>query len=96
MAKERLYFKIEIGCPRMGLEKAYHYSCYNRTELHEFINEQMELLAFEWAKEHYWAYADSFEDEYAFAEVVLSKLNTRIFEVPPKEFYGVNYAVMRV
>lgn len=96
MAKERLYFKIEIGCPRIGLEKAYHYSCYNRTELHEFINEQMELLAFEWAKEHYWAYAESFEDEYAFAEVVFSKLNTRIFEVSPKEFYGVDYTVMRV
>jgi radical SAM superfamily enzyme len=96
MAKERLYFKIEIGCQRIGLEKAYHYSCYNRTELHEFINEQMELLAFEWAKEHYWAYANSFEDEYAFAEVVLSKLNTRIFEVPPKEFYSVDYATMRV
>jgi hypothetical protein len=56
----------------------------------------MELLAFEWAKEHYWAYANSFEDEYAFAEVVLSKLNTRIFEVPPKEFYGADYATMRV
>ena len=56
----------------------------------------MELLAFEWANEHYWAYANSFEDEYAFAEVVLSKLNTRIFEVPPKEFYGVDYATMRV
>jgi hypothetical protein len=96
MAKERLYFKVEIGCSRIGLEKAYHYSCYNRTELHEFINEQMELLAFEWAKEHYWAYANSFEDEYAFAEVVLSKLNTRIFEVPPKEFYGADYATMRV
>ena len=96
MAKERLYFKVEIGCPRIGLEKSYHYSCYNRIELHEFINEQMELLAFEWANEHFWAYANSFENEYVFAEVVLSKLNTRIFEVPPKEFYGVDYATIRV
>lgn len=96
MAKERLYFKIEIEWAREGLAKAYHYSCYNRTELHEFINEQMELLAFEWAREHFWAYAENYDNEYALAEVVLSKLNIRIFEVPPKEFYGVDYATIRV
>ena len=96
MAKERLYFKIEIEWAGEGRAKAYHYSCYTRPELHEFINEQMELLAFEWANELYWVYAKDYEDEYAFAEVVLSKLNTRIFEVPPKEFYGVDYATMRV
>jgi heme O synthase-like polyprenyltransferase len=56
----------------------------------------MELLAFEWARDHFWAYADNYEDEYALAEVVLSKLNTRIFEVPPKEFYDVNYAIMKI
>lgn len=96
MAKERLYFKIEIEWAREGLAKAYHYSCYKRTELHEFINEQMELLAFEWARDHFWAYAEEFKDEYALAEVVMSKLVTRIFEVPPKEFYSVDYATMRV
>jgi hypothetical protein len=96
MAKERLYFKIEIEWAREGLAKAYHYSCYNRTELHEFINEQMELLAFEWARDHFWAYAKEYEDEYVFAEMVMSKLTTRIFAVPPKEFYGVDYATMRV
>ena len=96
MAKERLYFKIEIEWSREGLARAYHYSCYKRTELHEFINEQMELLAFEWARDHFWAYAESYENEYALAEVVLSKLSTRIFEVPPKEFYSVDYATMRV
>lgn len=96
MAKERLYFKIEIEWAREGLAKAYHYSCYNRTELHEFINEQMELLAFEWARDHFWAYAAHYDNECALAEVVLSKLNTRIFEVPPKEFYHVDYATMRV
>ena len=96
MAKERLYFKIEIEWAREGLAKAYHYSCYNRTELHEFINEQMELLAFEWARYHFWASAAHYDNEYALAEVVLSKLITRIFEVPPKEFYHVDYATMRV
>lgn len=96
MAKERLYFKIEIEWAREGLAKAYHYSCYNRTELHEFINEQMELLAFEWARDRFWAYAVHYDNEYALAEVVLSKLTTRIFEVPPKEFYHVDYATMRV
>ena len=96
MAKERLYFKIEIEWAREGLAKAYHYSCYNRTELHEFINEQMELLAFEWARDHFWAYAGNYDNEYALAEVVLSKLNTHIYEVPLAEFYGVDYATMRV
>lgn len=96
MAKERLYFKIEIEWVREGLAKAYHYSCYNRTELHEFINEQMELLAFEWARDHFWAYAAHYDNEYALAEVVLSKLHTRIFEVPPEKFYHVDYATMRV
>lgn len=96
MAKERLYFKIEIEWAREGLVKAYHYSCYNRTELHEFINEQMELLAFEWARDHFWAYAAHYDNEYALAEVVLSKLNTHIFEVPPEKFYHVDYATMRV
>ena len=96
MAKERLYFKIEIEWAREGLAKAYHYSCYNRTELHEVINEQMELLAFEWARDHFWAYTAHYDNEYALAEVVLSKLTTRIFEVPPKEFYHVDYATMRV
>lgn len=96
MAKERLYFKIEIEWAREGLTKAYHYSCYNRTELHEFINEQMELLAFEWARDHFWAYAVHYDNEYALAEVVLSKLHTRIFEVPPEKFYHVDYATIRV
>jgi hypothetical protein len=96
MAKERLYFKIEIEWAREGLAQAYHYSCYNRAELHEFINEQMELLAFEWARDHFWAYAENYENEYALAEVVLSKLNTRIFEVPPEKFYHSDYATMRV
>ena len=96
MAKERLYFKIEIEWAREGLAQAYHYSCYNRTELHEFINEQMELLAFEWARDHFWAYAGNYDNEYALAEVVLSKLNTHIYEVPLAEFYGVDYATMRV
>lgn len=96
MAKERLYFKIEIEWAREGLAQAYHYSCYNRIELHEFINEQMELLAFEWARDHFWAYAGNYDNEYALAEVVLSKLNTRIFEVPPEQFYHVDYATMRV
>ena len=94
MAKERLYFKIEIEWAREGLAQAY--PCYNRTELHEFINEQMELLAFEWARDHFWAYAKEYEDEYVFAEMVMSKLTTHIYEVPPAEFYGVDYAVMRV
>ena len=96
MAKERLYFKIEIEWAREGLARAYHYSCYTRSELHEFINEQMELLAFEWAQDHFWAYAKDYEDEYTLAEMVFNRLTTRIFEVPPKEFYDVNYATMRV
>lgn len=96
MAKQRLYFKVEIEWAKEGIAQAYHYSCYSRPELHEFINEQMELLAFEWARDHFWAYAEHYENEYVLAEVVLSKLSTRIFEVPPKEFYHVDYATMRV
>jgi hypothetical protein len=56
----------------------------------------MELLAFEWARDHFWAYAVHYDNEYALAEVVLSKLHTRIFEVPPEKFYHVDYATMRV
>ena len=96
MSKTRMYFKVEIEWTREGLARAYHYSCYNRTELHEFINEQMEVLAFEWARNHFWAYARDYDNEFVLAETVLSSLVTRIYEVPPAEFYGVDYAVMRV
>lgn len=96
MSKTRLYFKVEIEWAKEDLARAYHYSCYNRTELHEFINEQMELLAFEWARDHFWAYAKDYDNEFSLAETVLSKLTTHIYEVPPAEFYGVDYAVMRV
>lgn len=96
MAKERLYFKVEIEWYEEGFGEVYHYSCYSRSELHEFINGQTELLAFDWAQTHYWAYADLYENEFALAEAVYPKFVTRIYEVPPKEFYSVDYATMRV
>lgn len=96
MAKERLYFKVEIEWSQEGYAKAFHYSCYSRAELHEFINEQTEILAFEWAKDHFWGYAKDYEDEFALFEAVLPKFIHRIYEVPAKEFYGVDYATMRI
>ena len=98
MAKERLYFKIEFWLNGVHdpCAKGYYYSCYNRTELHEFINERMEEFAFQWAKDYFWCYAKDYEDEFALFEAILPKVTTRIFEVPPKEFYDVDYATMRV
>ena len=45
---------------------------------------------------YFWCYAKDYEDEFALFEAILPKVITRIFEVPPKEFYDVNYATMRV
>ena len=44
---ERHYYRIEIYTPKGSNDKTFYYSCVSRSELHEYINEKLEEVAWE-------------------------------------------------
>ena len=100
MAKERMYFRVEICSPDKNENFTLYYSCFNRIQLHDFINEKLEEIVFEWAKNNFWDhdknYSEDYADEFILFEAILPMWRQRIYEIDPNEFYKADFATLRL
>ena len=89
---ERHYYRIEIYTPKGSNDKTFYYSCVNRSELHEYINEKLEEVAWEGGR----MFFEHHKDAYSLYDEYLRRCGYHLFELSPEEFYQVNYAIMRI